>query len=86
LNTGSWELQHEEFALSQSGSIWKSLMLQEGAYTMDQEFDGKGLTPYDPAHNSSFLLAGHNLQHGVLEIKNLNGTHLLQENTAISIH
>ncbi len=42
-------------------SIWKSLMLQEGAYTMDQEFDGKGLTPYDPAHNSSFLLAGHNL-------------------------
>jgi hypothetical protein len=33
-------------------------MLQEGAYTMDQEFDGKGLTPYDPAHNSSFLLAG----------------------------
>jgi hypothetical protein len=35
-------------------------MLQEGAYTMDQEFDGKGLTPYDPAHNSSFLLAGHN--------------------------
>ncbi len=40
-------------------STWKSLMLQEGAYTMDQEFDGKGLTPYDPAHNSSFLLAGH---------------------------
>ena len=25
---------------------------------MDQEFDGKGLTPYDPGHNSSFLLAG----------------------------
>jgi hypothetical protein len=48
-----------EFALSPSGSTWKSLMLQEGAYTMDQEFDGKGLTPYDPAHNSSFLLAGH---------------------------
>ena len=25
---------------------------------MDQEFDGKGLTPYDPAHNSTYLLAG----------------------------
>ena len=24
---------------------------------MDQEFDGKGLTPYDPAHNSTYLLA-----------------------------
>lgn len=30
---------------------------KEAAYTMDQEFDGKGLTPYDPAHNSSYLLA-----------------------------
>ena len=25
---------------------------------MDQEFDGKGLTPYDPDHNSTYLLAG----------------------------
>ena len=25
---------------------------------MDQEFDGKMLTPYDPGHNSSYLLAG----------------------------
>ena len=31
---------------------------QDGAYLMDQEFDGKGLTPYDPAHNSTYLLAG----------------------------
>ena len=27
---------------------------------MDQEFDGKGLTPYDPAHNSTYILAGKN--------------------------
>ena len=25
---------------------------------MDQEFDGKGLTPYDPTHNSTYILAG----------------------------
>ena len=31
---------------------------QDGSYSMDQEFDGKGLTPYDPAHNSTYLLAG----------------------------
>ena len=31
---------------------------QDGSYLMDQEFDGKGLTPYDPAHNSTYLLAG----------------------------
>jgi len=30
---------------------------KDGRYMMDQEFDGKGLTPYDPGHNSSFLLA-----------------------------
>ena len=34
------------------------LHLQDGSYLMDQEFDGKGLTPYDPAHNSTYLLAG----------------------------
>ena len=31
---------------------------QDGGYLMDQEFDGKGLTPYDPAHNSTYILAG----------------------------
>jgi len=30
---------------------------KEGSYSMDQEFDGKGLTPYDPDHNSTYLLA-----------------------------
>jgi len=30
---------------------------KDGSYLMDQEFDGKGLTPYDPAHNSTYLLA-----------------------------
>lgn len=30
---------------------------KDGSYSMDQEFDGKGLTPYDPAHNSTYLLA-----------------------------
>ena len=29
---------------------------------MDQEFDGKGLTPYDPAHNSTYILAGKTLR------------------------
>ena len=36
----------------------KIVAFQDGAYLMDQEFDGKGLTPYDPAHNSTYLLAG----------------------------
>jgi len=30
---------------------------KDGGYSMDQEFDGKMLTPYDPGHNSSYLLA-----------------------------
>ena len=29
---------------------------------MDQEFDGKGITPYDPAHNSTYLLAGKSIR------------------------
>ena len=36
----------------------KLVAFQDGSYLMDQEFDGKGLTPYDPAHNSTYLLAG----------------------------
>ena len=36
----------------------KFVAFQDGSYLMDQEFDGKGLTPYDPAHNSTYLLAG----------------------------
>ena len=36
----------------------KMVAFQEGSYSMDQEFDGKGLTPYDPDHNSTYLLAG----------------------------
>ena len=36
----------------------KMVAFQDGSYLMDQEFDGKGLTPYDPAHNSTYLLAG----------------------------
>lgn len=39
----------------------KMVAFQEGAYLMDQEFDGKGLTPYDPAHNSTYILAGKNI-------------------------
>ena len=35
-----------------------NLNFQDGAYEVDQEFDGKGLTPYDPAHNSTYLLSG----------------------------
>eukprot|EP00092_Neocalanus_flemingeri_P013940 GFUD01015036.1.p1 GENE.GFUD01015036.1~~GFUD01015036.1.p1 ORF type:complete len:639 (+),score=87.98 GFUD01015036.1:287-2203(+) len=31
---------------------------KDGSYSMDQEFDGRGLAPYDPAHNSTYLLAG----------------------------
>jgi len=30
---------------------------KDGSYEVDQEFDGKGLTPYDPAHNSTYLLS-----------------------------
>jgi len=28
-----------------------------GSYFVDHEFDGRGLAPYDPAHNSAFILA-----------------------------
>ena len=35
-----------------------NLNFQDGSYEVDQEFDGKGLTPYDPAHNSTYLLSG----------------------------
>ena len=39
--------------------VWRQTgAFQDGAYLMDQEFDGKGLTPYDPAHNSTYILAG----------------------------
>ena len=38
---------------------------------MDQEFDGKGLTPYDPAHNSTYLLAGKNLT--TISVKSIGG-------------
>ena len=34
------------------------ITMQDGAYEVDHEFDGKGLTPYDPAHNSTYLLSG----------------------------
>ena len=40
----------------------KMVAFQDGGYLMDQEFDGKGLTPYDPAHNSTYILAGKTLR------------------------
>ena len=48
-------------ALQSPQSNDKMVAFQEGAYLMDQEFDGKGLTPYDPAHNSTYILAGKTL-------------------------
>ena len=34
------------------------IFLQEGRYIKTQEFEGVGLTPFDPYHNSSFVVAG----------------------------
>ena len=49
----------------------KMVAFQEGAYLMDQEFDGKGLTPYDPAHNSTYILAGKNFT--IISVKSIGG-------------
>ena len=49
----------------------KMVAFQEGAYLMDQEFDGKGLTPYDPAHNSTYILSGKNLT--IILVKSIGG-------------
>ena len=31
---------------------------QEGHYVQEKEFPGIGITPFDPYHNSSFVVAG----------------------------
>ena len=31
---------------------------QEGLYIVEKELEGVGLTPFDPYHNSSFVVAG----------------------------
>jgi hypothetical protein len=31
---------------------------QEGRYIVEKELEGVGLTPFDPYHNSSFVVAG----------------------------
>ena len=49
----------------------KMVAFQDGEYLMDQEFDGKGLTPYDPAHNSTYILAGKTLT--TISGKNIGG-------------
>ncbi len=32
--------------------------MQEGHYVQEKEFSGIGITPFDPYHNSSFVVAG----------------------------
>ena len=34
------------------------MLFQEGRYMMAKEFEGVGLTPFDPYHNSSYVVAG----------------------------
>ena len=34
------------------------LSFQEGRYVKSKDFDGIGLTPYDPYHNSTFVVSG----------------------------
>lgn len=31
---------------------------QEGQYIQEKEFEGVGVSPFDPYHNSSFVVAG----------------------------
>ena len=31
---------------------------QDGQYVMEKDFEGVGLTPYSPYHNSSFVYSG----------------------------
>ena len=33
-------------------------LFQEGRYVQEKEFEGQGVTPYDPYHNSSFVISG----------------------------
>ena len=35
-----------------------NVYFQEGRYVVDKDFEGVGLTPYDPYHNSSFVYSG----------------------------
>ena len=56
----------------------KMVAFQEGAYLMDQEFDGKGLTPYDPAHNSTYILAGKTF--ATISVKSIGGWMWEREN------
>ena len=33
-------------------------MFQNGHYVKEKEYEGVGIVPYDPYHNSSFVVAG----------------------------
>ena len=33
-------------------------MFQNGHYVKEKEYEGVGVVPYDPYHNSSFVVAG----------------------------
>ena len=35
-----------------------SIIFQEGQYVVEKDFEGVGLTPYSPYHNSSFVYSG----------------------------
>ena len=37
-----------------------SSSFQNGHYVKEKEYEGVGIVPYDPYHNSSFVVAGNN--------------------------
>ena len=45
-------------SLSDTVHMFFFLSFQEGRYVKSKDFDGIGLTPYDPYHNSTFVVSG----------------------------
>ena len=45
------------------------MLFQEGRYMMAKEFEGVGLTPFDPYHNSSYVVAGKWNEYSLFEKK-----------------
>ena len=39
------------------------LLFQNGHYVKEREYEGVGIVPYDPYHNSSFVVAGNIEEH-----------------------
>ena len=39
------------------------LFFQNGHYVKEREYEGVGIVPYDPYHNSSFVVAGNIEEH-----------------------